>query len=86
MCRSNSKYTFVALHASHGEVEFLALDNPGLCQCDVTPQPTWDRSLCIVNVEEVGVQDGLDDTGDDCDRVVEARHIEEVTVDPVGNV
>lgn len=42
--------------------------------------------LCPVNVEEIGVQNGLDDTRNDGDWVVEPRYLEEISVDPIGNV
>lgn len=44
------------------------------------------HSLCPVNVEEIGVQDGLNDTCNDCDRVIELGDIEDVAVDPIGDV
>ena len=42
--------------------------------------------LGVVNVEEIRVQDRLDDAGNHRDRVVELGHLEEVAVDPVGDV
>lgn len=85
MCRLNRRYILVVLRPSHGKVEFLALDDPGICQYTVS-RSTGTCSLCVVDVKEVGVQDSLDNTCNDRDWVVESRHIEEVTVDPVRNV
>jgi hypothetical protein len=49
-------------------------------------RPCRGNSLCVVDVEEVRVKNGLNDTGNHCNWVVETRHIEEVTVNPVGDV
>lgn len=47
---------------------------------------SWGDLLGIVDVEEVGVQNCLDDACNNGNWVVEAWHIKEVAVDPVGNV
>ena len=45
-----------------------------------------DNSLCVVDVEKVRVQDGLNNSCNDCNGIVKARHIEEVAIDPIGNI
>jgi hypothetical protein len=43
-------------------------------------------SLCVVNVEEIRVQNCLDDACNNRDWIVEARYVEDVAVDPVRNI
>lgn len=72
----------------HRQVEFLALDNPGFLLAIVFSKlgNSCGYILCVVDPEKVGVQNGLDQAGNDGDRVEEARHFHEIPVDPVGNI
>ena len=44
------------------------------------------RLLCVIDVEEIGVQDCLNYSCNDGNGVVELRHIEEVAIDPIRDV
>ncbi|CAI6333913.1 unnamed protein product [Periconia digitata] len=42
--------------------------------------------LCVVNPEEIRVQDRLNDSGNNGDGVVKARRLSEIPVEPIGDV
>lgn len=69
----------------HGQVELLALEDPARKSVSRSEEYMWDQSvLGVVNVEEVRVQNSLNQTCDDRNRLKVA--LSEPAVDPVGDV
>jgi hypothetical protein len=71
----------------HRQVELLALDDP--VRALAMPFPNLGTAGCalgVVDPEKVRVKDRLHDSCDDGDGIPVARHLEEISVDPIGNV
>jgi hypothetical protein len=61
------------------------LDDPGFALATISRRRYGD-ALCVVDPEEIRIENSLDNARNDGNGVPEARHLEKVPVDPIGNV